>query len=125
MRASRHLSWKTTGSGIFAARALCGGEPCLGRVPQPADAPRLHAGLQRRRHRDLALADPAQRPRTLPSDADRGRALFGNPRPVEDQHTRPGGHSRAQKAPDAPRAPVGLGEHRRAAYQVAIPKHVS
>ena len=64
-----------------------------------------HAGPERRRRRDLAIGDLAQRATVLARDADRVRALFGKAGPVEDQDAAPFRNDRSQATPDPARVP--------------------
>jgi hypothetical protein len=72
-------------SGI-RARAVGRRQPLLGQIELRAQQPRADAGPQRHGHRHLAIRRLAERAAVLPGDPDRGRALFGETRAVENQH---------------------------------------
>jgi len=85
--------------GNAGPHALARRQPGLGQVEVRAHKPGTHTGPQRDGHRDLAVGRLAERPAVLPGDADRGRALLGETRAVENQHAAALGDDGAQSRP--------------------------
>jgi len=79
-------------------------QPLLREIQQRPGHPRARTGPERRRHRNLAIRDLAQRPTVLARHAHRVGALLGKAGPVDDQHAPALGQPLEQPSPD----PIGV-----------------
>jgi hypothetical protein len=81
-------------------RARSRRQPFLGQIQGRPQQPRSRPGPQRDGDRGLTIRHLAARAAVLPRDADRGRALFGETRAVENQDPAALRHPRAQPFPE-------------------------
>jgi hypothetical protein len=104
----RHFSRNRTVGGMPAAARRVGVvRPRGGQIQVEGQRPRAAVGDQRARHRDLAIADLAERAAVLPLHADgRLRALLGEAGVVDREDARADRDDRAQLRPDALRRPT-------------------
>ena len=109
--ASSHFRRKSTVPGTCAPARRAGSAVQVRGRYKAADQPGAHAGPERRRDRDLAVADLAQRAVVdRPRDTDRVVALLGKARVVEQQHAATFGQLGPQDAPHRRRRPRRVGD---------------